>query len=239
MVGWHHSSMDMSLSKLWEIVKDGKPGVLQSMGSQRVGRDLATEQQEGLMSGEGAPLGLHMATSCVFTSLRLLPSACAGRERMRESAQCGISCYKDTNPVGSKPHSMTSLTPITSLEVPSLNSATLRLSFQHFRFGGKAHIQSMRQACRTCMAQSKGLLEKQTRIHILDHKRDGFQCSHNPVVLVYPGSSVTSWVLLKFGFEFFLLLLFFVFWVFCFWAFFFFSTANMYEVGPGPSAQPW
>ena len=32
-------SMDMSLSKTWEIVKDrGKPGVLQSMGSQRVGQ---------------------------------------------------------------------------------------------------------------------------------------------------------------------------------------------------------
>ena len=27
-------SMDMSLSKLWELVMDGKPGVLQSMGSQ-------------------------------------------------------------------------------------------------------------------------------------------------------------------------------------------------------------
>ena len=29
-------SMDMSLSKLWETVKDRKPGVLQSMGSQRI-----------------------------------------------------------------------------------------------------------------------------------------------------------------------------------------------------------
>ena len=28
-------SMDMSLSKLWEMVKDREPGVLQSMGSQR------------------------------------------------------------------------------------------------------------------------------------------------------------------------------------------------------------
>ena len=27
-------SMDMGLSKLWEIVKDGKPGLLQFMGSQ-------------------------------------------------------------------------------------------------------------------------------------------------------------------------------------------------------------
>ena len=36
-------SMDMSLSKLWEIVKDAwKPGVLQSMGSQRVEHNLET-----------------------------------------------------------------------------------------------------------------------------------------------------------------------------------------------------
>ena len=32
-------SMDMSLSKLQEMVKDRKPGVLQSMGSQRVRLD--------------------------------------------------------------------------------------------------------------------------------------------------------------------------------------------------------
>ena len=31
--------MDMSLSKLQELVKDRKPGVLQSVGSQRVGHD--------------------------------------------------------------------------------------------------------------------------------------------------------------------------------------------------------
>ena len=36
-------SMDMSLSKLWELVMAGKPGVLQSMGSQRVGHNWATE----------------------------------------------------------------------------------------------------------------------------------------------------------------------------------------------------
>ena len=35
------NSMDMSLSKLQEIMKDRE----QSMGSQRVGHDLATEQQ--------------------------------------------------------------------------------------------------------------------------------------------------------------------------------------------------
>ena len=37
--------MDTSLSKLREV-KDRKPGVLQSMGSQSAGRDLATEQQQ-------------------------------------------------------------------------------------------------------------------------------------------------------------------------------------------------
>ena len=37
-------SMDMSLRKLQKIVKDRKPGVLQSMGSQRAGHDLQTKR---------------------------------------------------------------------------------------------------------------------------------------------------------------------------------------------------
>ena len=36
-------SMDLSLNKLWNWWWTGKPGVLQSMGSQRVGHDWATE----------------------------------------------------------------------------------------------------------------------------------------------------------------------------------------------------
>ena len=37
-------SVDMNLSKLQEMVKDRVPGMLQSMESQRVRYDLATEQ---------------------------------------------------------------------------------------------------------------------------------------------------------------------------------------------------
>ena len=46
-------SVDMSLSKLWEMVKDREYGMLQSMGLQRVRHDLATEQQQ-LQLIEGA-----------------------------------------------------------------------------------------------------------------------------------------------------------------------------------------
>ena len=42
------NTLDMSLSKLQDMVKDreGKTDMLQSMESQRVGHDLATEEQQ-------------------------------------------------------------------------------------------------------------------------------------------------------------------------------------------------
>ena len=40
------SPMDTNLGKLQEMVRDGKLGVLQSMGSQRVRHDWGTKQQQ-------------------------------------------------------------------------------------------------------------------------------------------------------------------------------------------------
>ena len=36
-------AMDMNLAKLEDMVREGRPGVLQSMGSQRVGHNWVTE----------------------------------------------------------------------------------------------------------------------------------------------------------------------------------------------------
>ena len=57
-------SVDMSLNKLWEIVKTGKPGVLQSMESQRVRHDLVTEQLQSYKISEDR----SSTYSCFFAS---------------------------------------------------------------------------------------------------------------------------------------------------------------------------
>ena len=46
MVGWHHRLKGHEFEKTWEIVKAGKPGMLQSMGSQRVGHSWGTEKEQ-------------------------------------------------------------------------------------------------------------------------------------------------------------------------------------------------
>ena len=62
-------SMDMSLSKLWELGWTGKPGVLQSMGSQKVGHDWATELTAGSQPRVPTPMLLFLVSSHDFIQL--------------------------------------------------------------------------------------------------------------------------------------------------------------------------
>ena len=50
-------SMDISLSKLREIVKDGETWLLQFIGLQRVRQDLVTEQQQDLETTKMVGIG--------------------------------------------------------------------------------------------------------------------------------------------------------------------------------------
>ena len=54
------NAMDMNLGKLWEMVRDRRPGVLQSMGSQRVRHSWATEQQHIPRSGIAGSYGPYL-----------------------------------------------------------------------------------------------------------------------------------------------------------------------------------
>ena len=59
--------MDMNLGKLWEMVRDRDPGVQQSMGSQRIRQNWATEQQfhhQGIEARNRYPCEL-LEGSCV------------------------------------------------------------------------------------------------------------------------------------------------------------------------------
>ena len=74
------NSMHMSLSKHWEMVKDGKAGLLQPTASQRAAHDLATEEQLGLSCGTQALCHGAWALKClslVAVAFRLsCPEAC-------------------------------------------------------------------------------------------------------------------------------------------------------------------
>ena len=55
-------SMDMSLSKVWEIVKEvGKPGILQSIGLRRVRYDLGLNIRKKKRERERENLGIEIS----------------------------------------------------------------------------------------------------------------------------------------------------------------------------------
>ena len=69
------NSMDMNLGKLWEIVRDKEAGMLTSMGSQRVGHDLVTEQQHPLWWRVYKELHSRQVLGYKFTQCWSLPGS--------------------------------------------------------------------------------------------------------------------------------------------------------------------
>ena len=66
------NSTNANLNKLWEIMKDGKPGVLQSTWSQRVRHDLMTKQQEQGKAEKKRESQLETGLCVCVSQLRLL-----------------------------------------------------------------------------------------------------------------------------------------------------------------------
>ena len=61
------NSVDMSLSKLREIVKNRKPDELQSMGLQRIRHSLVTKQkQKKFLTKDGYNLSVKMLIKVIF-----------------------------------------------------------------------------------------------------------------------------------------------------------------------------
>ena len=80
------NSMDVSLSKLWELVK-GKPGALQSMGSPRVGHDWKTEKQRPLGTSDipvclGQLARCHCWSGCPLRLCRQAHLLCSGDSKI-------------------------------------------------------------------------------------------------------------------------------------------------------------
>ena len=90
------NSMDMSLSKLHEKGRTGKPGVLPSMGSQRVGHDLVTEkqQQQFLLLERRLIFGLFPYVWLSFNDLVL------GQHLVLVYSEFQIDCTNPTSQVG-------------------------------------------------------------------------------------------------------------------------------------------
>ena len=73
-------SMDMNLGKLHEIVKDRGAWRLQSMGSQRVGHNLATEQQQVTKTQSSCPWNSIDLTGGILASVREFLNFVVGAE---------------------------------------------------------------------------------------------------------------------------------------------------------------
>ena len=75
-------SMDVSLSKLWKLVMDRGPGVLQSMGLQRVGHEWVTELNWFHFSCETMVYNLAHASLVLFLGQSRNPDKKHGKEAL-------------------------------------------------------------------------------------------------------------------------------------------------------------
>ena len=96
--------IDINLGELWEMVRDSKPGVLQSIGSQGVRHNLATEKQEGhTTAGRSEP-------SCPLCPDHHIQLHCTKRHRpacgpqMEQSVSAAGSFHPHTQFAGLTPH---------------------------------------------------------------------------------------------------------------------------------------
>ena len=97
MVGWHHWLNGLTLSKLWGWWQMGKPGMLQSMGSQRVGHNWATDQQHFLILSRDcfrSILTSHWICKPLSDILQTLASALSGQGFRTDSFTAIITSHR-------------------------------------------------------------------------------------------------------------------------------------------------
>ena len=83
-------SMDMSLSKLWDLWWTGKPSVLQSMGSQRVRQEWQTELTDQVLSlNSSRTFSLSYFPYSVSERLCKLPMT-----KLAVTVPCSFHCFK-------------------------------------------------------------------------------------------------------------------------------------------------
>ena len=145
MIGWHHRPNEHEFEQTRGDSKEGKPGMLQSMGWQRVGHDWATEQQstdsksDNRLLVQGDPvhvLHLGMQDQCTHLVLPLCPRTllhCFCHISLLCPLVLLISCIP-SSVFGSSPSRLV------NLELPqgTQHLACLRVLLQGFSTGSRA-----------------------------------------------------------------------------------------------------
>ena len=122
------NSVDLSLSKLQEIRKTGKPGVLQSMGLRRVGHDLATEQLLCVIA-------VHWQFY-ITSAIKGFPCGSAGKESAYNTGDVGSIPWLGRSPGEGKgyPLQYSGLENSTDCSIHGITKSRTAVSNFHFHF---------------------------------------------------------------------------------------------------------